>query len=187
MASLRSFACYRKVKRAYTRKSRFKSKSYIKAVPTCKVVKFNYGNLKKDFPTKVLLLSKEHLQVRHNAIESARLSVIRKLNRTLGKDYHFQIRAYPHHVLRENKMITGAGADRMQTGMQRAFGKAAGLAAQLKPKKVIFCCYVDDENVEIVQKAMRSAMHKLPCKCSITTEKVVKKKVKAKKVSEVVA
>src|SRR3990167_10306016 len=122
----RKFKCYRKVKRAYTRKSRFKVKGYIKAVPTNKLVKFNFGDNKRIFPHKVFLVSKEKIQVRHNALESARTSVVRRLTNTLGKDYHFQIRAYPHHVLRENKMITGAGADRMQTGMQRSFGKAMG-------------------------------------------------------------
>lgn len=170
MASLRAFSCYRKVKRAYTRKSKYRTKSYIRSVPVCKVVKFNFGDLKKDFPNKVLLVSKQKLQVRHNAIESARTAVIRKLNKTLGKDYHFQIRSYPHHVLRENKMIAGAGADRMQTGMQRSFGKAMGLAAQMKKEKPIFCVYVDKNNIDIVKKALRSAMPKLPMKCKIVVD-----------------
>ncbi len=167
MATLRSFACYRKVKRAYTRKSKYKTKGYVRSVPTCKVVKFNFGNNKRTFTDKVLLVSKEKIQVRHNAIESARISVVRRLNRTLGKNYHLQIRSYPHHILRENKMITGAGADRMQTGMQRAFGKAMGLAAQLKPKTPIFCVYVDKENMDAVKLALKAAKPKLPCKCAI--------------------
>ena len=167
MAGLRAFSCYRKVKRAYTRKSKYRTKGFIKAVPTCKIVKFNYGNLKKEFPTKVMLVSKETIQIRHNASESARLCVVRRLNKVLGKNYHFQIRSYPHHVLRENKMITGAGADRMQTGMQKSFGKAAGLAAQLKPKKSLFCVYVDAEHVETVKGALRLAMPKLPGKCGV--------------------
>jgi large subunit ribosomal protein L10e len=167
MASLRSFKCYRKVKRAYTRKSRFRTKGYIRAVPTCKIVKFNYGNLKKEFPKLLLLVSKDKMQVRHNAIESARLSVIRRLNKTLGKNYHFQIRSYPHHVLRENKMITGAGADRMQTGMQRSFGKAAGLAAQLKPDTVLFALYLDTANVRMGREALKLAKPKLPCQVRV--------------------
>ena len=170
MASLRAFSCYRKVKRPYTRKSKYKTKGYIKSVPNCKVVKFNYGNNKKEYPQQVMLVSKEMIQVRHNAIESARVAVVRKLNKFLGKNYHFQIRSYPHHVLRENKMIAGAGADRMQTGMQRSFGKAMGLAAQLKPKKTIFCVYVDKENVKHVRTALKSALPKLPGKCAVVVE-----------------
>ncbi|MBL7052109.1 MAG: 50S ribosomal protein L16 [Nanoarchaeota archaeon] len=169
MAGLRSFACYRKVKRANTRKSKYKTKGYVRSVPTCKVVKFNFGNNKKEYTDKIMLVSKERIQVRHNAIESARIAVVRKLNRTLGKNYHFQIRSYPHHILRENKMITGAGADRMQTGMQRSFGKAMGLAAQLKPNTAIFCVYVDKENMDAVRLALKSASPKLPCKCAIVS------------------
>jgi len=171
MVALRAFSCYRKVKRAYTRKSRFKTKGFIKAVPTCKIVKFDFGDLKKDFPKQLQLVSKERLQVRHNALESARVTVVRKLNKTLGKNYRFQIRSYPHHVLRENKMIAGAGADRMQTGMQRAFGKAMGLAAQLKPKTIIFCLDVDSGDVDTARKALKCAMPKLPCKCSVIVSK----------------
>jgi large subunit ribosomal protein L10e len=170
MAGLRTFSCYRKVKRSYTRKSRYKVKGYIKAVPTCKLVKFNFGEVKKEFPCKVFLLSKEKIQVRHNALESARTVVVRKLTQHLGKDYHFQVRCYPHHVLRENKMITGAGADRMQTGMQRSFGKAVGIAAQLKEGSPIFCAYVNKEGVAKAREALKSATPKLPGRCYIEVQ-----------------
>jgi large subunit ribosomal protein L10e len=167
MAGIKKFSCYRKVKRAYTRKSRYKVKGYVKATPVCKMQKFNFGDNKREFPCKVFLVSKERIQVRHNAIESARTSVVRRLTEYLGKDYHFQIRAYPHHVLRENKMITGAGADRMQTGMQRSFGKAVGLAAQLRDGTPIFCVYVEKNGIAKARTALRSATPKLPGRCAI--------------------
>ena len=170
MAGIRKFSCYRKVKRAYTRKSRYKVKGYVKATPVCKMQKFNFGDNKRTFPHKVFLVSKEKIQVRHNALESARTSVVRRLTNTLGKDYHFQIRAYPHHVLRENKMITGAGADRMQTGMQRSFGKATSLAAQLKDGTPIFCVYVEKAGIPHARMALKSATPKLPCKCGIEVQ-----------------
>ena len=130
MASLRKAKCYRNVKRAYTRKSKYKKKGYIKAIPSLKIVKFDIGNLKKKFSNEVSLYSKEKIQVRENALESARLIVNRKLNKVLGaSNFHLKLRLFPHHALRENKMLTGAGADRMQTGMQRAFGKVIGSAA----------------------------------------------------------
>ena len=169
MVGLRKFKCYRKIKRSYTRKSKYKRKSYVKSVPVSKVVRYSMGNPNKDYKYEVNLSTIERVQVRHNAIESARIAVVRKLNRTLGKNYHFQIRSYPHHILRENKMITGAGADRMQTGMQRSFGKAMGLAAQLKPNTAIFCVYVDKENMDAVRLALKSASPKLPCKCAIVS------------------
>ena len=159
-----------KVKRAYTRKSRFKVKGYIKAVPTNKLVKFNFGNNKKEFPHKVFLVSKQKIQVRHNALESARTSVVRRLTKSLGKEYHMQVRSYPHQVLRENKMIAGAGADRMQTGMQRSFGKAVGLAAQLKVGTPIFSVYCSKEAIPNARKALLSATPKLPGRCMIEVE-----------------
>ncbi len=167
MVGLRPFRCYRRVKRAYTRKSKYKAKGYIKAVPTSKIVKFNYGNTKKEFPSKVNLFCKQRIQIRHNAIESARVMVVRKLNKVLGRNYHLQIRLYPHHVLRENKMITGAGADRMQTGMQHAFGKAMGLAAQVKPKQAIFTVHSEKEAIPHIRAALKACTYKLPCKCGI--------------------
>jgi large subunit ribosomal protein L10e len=170
MAGLRAFSCYRKPKRAYTRKSKYKKKGYIKSVPTIKVVKFDLGDLKREFSSQIDLVSKEKIQIRHNAIESARQVVVRKLGK-LGKPYHFKIRVYPHNIIRENKMITGAGADRMQTGMQRAFGKATGSAAILKIDQPIFTLYIDKEDVETLKLALRSAMPKLPCKCKVVIVK----------------
>lgn len=167
MVTIRPFSCYRKVKRAYTRKSRYKVQSYVKTSPVCKISKFNFGDNKRTFSHKVFLVSKQRIQVRHNALESARTSVVRRLTDKLGNNYHLQVRSYPHHVLRENKMITGAGADRMQTGMQRAFGAPVGLAAQLKPKTPIFCVYVEKSGIEHARMALKSAIYKLPCKCAI--------------------
>ena len=167
MAGLRPFRCYRRVKRAYTRKSKYKSKGFIKAVPVSKIVKFNFGNTKKQFPVKVNLICKDRMQIRHNAIESARLMAVRYLNKVMGRNYHLQIRLYPHHVLRENKMLTGAGADRMQTGMQHAFGKAMGLAAQVKPKQAIFTVHIEKDAVNHARAALKKSIPKLPCKCGI--------------------
>ncbi len=165
MVALRKFKCYRKVKRAYTRKSKFKRKSYIKSVPTCKIVRFSMGNPNGEFKYEVSLASKDRVQVRHNAIESARLVSNRRLEKITGKaDYYFRVRLYPHHILRENKMIVGAGADRMQTGMQRAFGRVVGIAAQLKKGQNIFSVYVNEKDLETAKDAMKAAVRRLPFK-----------------------
>lgn len=167
MAGLRAFSCYRKVKRAYTRKSKYRAKGYVRAVPVSKVIKFDQGDLKKEFESKTDMLCKDRIQIRHNAIESARQVINRKLSTKLGKNYHLQVRVVPHHVLRENKMLTGAGADRMQTGMQKAFGKAMGLAAQIKIGQPIFSVFTDKKDVEFTKVALKAGIHKLPCKCSV--------------------
>lgn len=168
--ALRKGKAYRKVVRAYTRKSRFKKKGFIKAVQNIKIVKFDLGNLKKQFSNQIDLISKEKIQIRHNAIESARLIINRRLNRALGNNYHLKIRVYPHHQLRENKMLTGAGADRMQSGMQRSFGKVIGSAAQVKKGQAIFTAYVDEKDIEVAKEALKKGISRLPCKCSIEAQ-----------------
>ena len=49
-----------------------------------------------------------------------------------GKDnYHIRVRPHPFHVLRVNKMLSCAGADRLQTGMRGAFGRTYGKCARV--------------------------------------------------------
>ncbi|MFA6888158.1 MAG: 50S ribosomal protein L16 [Candidatus Woesearchaeota archaeon] len=171
MAKLRKGVAYRRLERPYTRKSKYKNLSYVRSTPTNKVVKFDMGNYSKKFPHKVLLVSKADIQLRHNAIESARMACIRKLEGNLGKsDFRFQVRVYPHHILRENPLAAGAGADRMSTGMQRSFGKCIGLAAQVRKGKTIFSVDVEKVNLDIAKKALKSASHKFACQTSITLE-----------------
>ncbi len=71
------------------------------------------------------------------------------------------LRVYPHVLLRENKMIATAGADRLQEGMRRAFGKSTGLAARIRPGQVIFEAYVTAPNLELAQDAFRTAASKI--------------------------
>ncbi len=166
MTAIRPGHCYTPMKRAYTRKSKYSKLSFIRAPPTSKVVKYEYGDLKKSFPVEVNLVAKEPMQLRHNAIESARTVVIRRLD-SLGANYMMRIRIVPHHVLRENKMISGAGADRLQKGMQKSFGRAIGLAAQVKKGKTIFSVYVNKEGIATAKKALEAATYRLPIKSVI--------------------
>jgi hypothetical protein len=54
---------------------------------------------------------------------------------------------HPFHVLRINKMLSCAGADRLQTGMRGAFGKPAGLAARVAIGQVLLSIRTKDVNV----------------------------------------
>lgn len=178
MATLRKFKCYRTVKRAYTRKSKYKRKSYIRGVPLSKVVRYTMGAPNKEYQYEVSLASTMPVQVRHNALESARLTSNRRLEEKAGKtDYFFKIRTYPHHVLRENKMIVGAGADRMQTGMKKAFGKVVGIAAQLKKGQKLFSVYVNKDKIDVAKLAMEAATKRLPFKGIIKIEKIKPKSI----------
>ncbi len=168
MATLRKFKCYRNVTRAYTRKSKYKPKAYVKTFPNSRLVRFHMGEIHKGFSHKIDLITKERVQVRDNALESARQVSNRRLEKALGRaGYHFHVLVYPHHALRENKMLVGAGADRMQTGMQQAFGKVIGIAAQLRKNQRVFTVYVNENGIEAAKDALRKANHRLPFRSSI--------------------
>jgi large subunit ribosomal protein L10e len=78
-----------------------------------------------------------------------------------------RLTVYPHLVLRENKMIATAGADRLQEGMRRAFGKATGLAARVKPDQSIFEAYVSKANLQLAKDGFKVASSKLGCPTSV--------------------
>jgi len=168
MATLRKACAYRKVVRAYTRKSKYKRKGFIKAVPVSKIVRFHMGETKKDFPKTVKLVATEKFQIRHNALESCRILVNRQLQNKFGnKGYHFFINIYPHHILRNNKMLSGAGADRMQTGMKQSFGKVEGMAAQVKKGTTIFTAEVLEDGADFAREMLMKTKTRIPGRTTI--------------------
>ncbi len=121
------------------------------------------GNLSQEFPTEVDLIVEEACQIRHSALEAARITVNRRLLKEVGRsNFHFKVRIFPHHVLRENKQATGAGADRVSEGMRLAFGKAVGTAARVEPGQKIMTVYSTPQYLEKIKDALRHGGHKLP-------------------------
>ena len=176
---LRKGHCYSKVnKRPYTRKSKVKSKSYIKTVPPMKIAKFIMGDINgfnnKKYPVSVSLIAVNPVQIRDNAIEASRQLIHRHLEKKLKGAFYFAVSAFPHNVLRENKMLTGAGADRMQTGMQLSFGKPVGIAARIKAGGKIFNVACNKDMVPVVRKIMAKVKPKLPGKKAIIVEELKK-------------
>ena len=170
--SLRPAKCYRKPHRPYTRQSKRKpKKGYVKGVPRPKISIFEMGK-KDEYEIKVFLVSKNYVQIRHNALEAARVSIVQKMEKTLGKGgpFFFRVRPYPHHVLRENALATGAGADRFQQGMRSSFGKPIGTAARVKTNQKVFEIQVNKEHEKTAKEAMKRANHKLPTKTKIIIE-----------------
>jgi large subunit ribosomal protein L10e len=170
MASLRKANAYSKKKVVpYTRASKKRAKSYVKTIPAQKIVKFEMGKMKEfnegKFPHVVTIVCRENVQIRHNAFEACRQFINKKLDKELNGQYRFKVVPYPHHIQRENKMLTGAGADRMQTGMQLSYGKAMGKAAILKPNSRIFeIAIASEKSVPYVRKVIQQVKVKLPCK-----------------------
>ena len=74
----------------------------------------------------------EKEQVTSEALEAARIAANKYMVKNAGKDtFHLRVRVHPFHVLRINKMLSCAGADRLQTGMRGAFGKPQGVCARV--------------------------------------------------------
>jgi large subunit ribosomal protein L10e len=168
MAKKRRAVAYRNIERPYTRYSKYKKRNFVRGNPHINVVRFDLGNKTKKFAKRVVLISSKAVQIRHMAIESARLACNRTLEKAIGKEnYHLKFLIYPHHILRENPLASGAGADRMSTGMKKSFGKAIGKAAQVKVGKHIMFVDIDEKNIPIAKKALRFASHKFPMSCSI--------------------
>ena len=163
--------CYRKGNgQPYTRKQ------YIKGKPQIKIAKFQ-GGQRGDYDFSVQLLMNEKMQITHMAIESTRLAANKTLEKTTGESGYFsKLRIYPHVLLRENKMIAAAGADRLQEGMRRAFGKAVSLAARVKRGQCIMELQVKKEHLEAAKNALKGACIKLPGTPSIKVVPLTKKK-----------
>jgi len=168
VARLRKFVAYRRLERPYTRTSKYKAKSYIAMTPNPKVVRFDAGDGSKDFKCTLNLLAKSDLQIRDNALESARQTSNKLLETYLGLNgFHLRVKAYPYHVLREHALAAGAGADRFSSGMAHSFGKPIGLAARIKRGQTIFQLKVDKQNLQVAKQALERASKKLPCSCTI--------------------
>ena len=158
---------YRDVKgQAYTRKK------FAKGFPPPKIVKFTMGDPKGNFEFEAKLVALRRAQIRHSALEAARVAANRILTDKLVKDFLMQIHPYPHVILRENKMIFGAHADRLQQGMRRSFGKAIGTAARIKPEQTIITVKVKNTAVETAKESLKRASAKLPIPCKIIVEKI---------------
>jgi len=141
---------FRHVKnRAYTRKD------YARGFPPPKIVKFTMGDTKADFEIEGRLLATERAQIRHCALEAARVATNRVLMDKLVNDYLMVVHPYPHIILRENKMIFGAHADRLQQGMRRSFGTAVGTAAKVEVGQTIITVKVKASAIETAKESLK--------------------------------
>merc|ERR1712161_90602 len=153
--------CYRYCKNKPYPKSRF-----CRGVPDPKIRIFDLGRKKAgvdEFPLCVHLVSDELEQLSAEALEAARICCNKYMVKHTAKDqFHIRIRVHPYHVLRINKMLSCAGADRLQTGMRGAFGKPQGLCARVNIGQILLSVRSRD-NVRIhVLEALRRAKYKFP-------------------------
>ena len=152
--------------RAYTRKE------YIRKNPNSRIVQYDMGNLRDEFPVSLSLAVKKPAQIRHNSLEAARIASNRLMQRAAGRmGYHLKLRVYPHQIVRENPMATGAGADRVQSGMRNAFGKPISVEAIVKKDQRIITIDCQEKNFEEAKVALKRAGMKLPVPCKIVVDK----------------
>ena len=139
----------------------FTRKEFIKGKPQLLIKKFQ-GGKRGTYRYRVQLLINENIQLRQGAIESMRLTANKTLEEKAGEaGYYSRLRVYPHNLLRENKQIATAGADRISEGMRRAWGKATSLGARVREGQCIMELYVNEEHLGAARRALKKACVKL--------------------------
>jgi len=153
--------CYRYCKNKPYPKSRF-----CRGVPDPKIQIYDVGRKAapvEEFQLCVHLLSCEYEQISSESLEASRIVVNKYMTKFAGKDsFHLRVRAHPFHVLRINKMLSCAGADRLQTGMRRAFGKPTGVVARINIGQIILSIRAKDQHLKQVLESLRRAKFKFP-------------------------
>ena len=100
-------------------------------MPDPKIRIFDCGSKKMDvdqFPFVAHLVSDEKEQISSEAMEAARVACNKYMIKTCGKDgFHIRTRCHPHHVIRQNKMLSCA----IRTASPWADALASTLGIQL--------------------------------------------------------
>merc|ERR1712179_130555 len=103
----------------------------------------------------------EKQQLGSECLEAGRIVINKFMVLRTGKEgFHIRVRAHPFMVLRQNKMLSCAGADRLSSGMRHAFGKPLGIAARINIGQVIFSLRTKLEHKDKAVEAMRRASYK---------------------------
>ncbi|BDA47733.1 60S ribosomal protein L10 [Coccomyxa sp. Obi] len=153
--------CYRQIKNKPYPKSR-----YCRGVPDPKIRIYDVGAKRApvdQYPFCVHLVSWEKENITSEALEAARIAANKYMVKNAGKDtFHLRVRVHPFHVLRINKMLSCAGADRLQTGMRGAFGKPQGVCARVAIGQILLSIRCKDVHSPQSQEALRRAKFKFP-------------------------
>jgi large subunit ribosomal protein L10e len=152
----------------------YTSKQFAPGAPNPKVARFTTGKSRPDYDYLFRLISEGKVQIRHNALEAARVAASKKVALVGEENFFLKVVTYPHIILRENKMIATAGADRLQEGMRKAFGKPIGLAARVDIGDTVLELSLKAENLEKGKEAMKAAATKLPMKTRMEVIKLEK-------------
>ena len=151
--------CYRYQKNKPYIKSR-----YCRGVPESKIRIYDVGNKAAHvdlFPFVAHLVCDEKQQISSEALEACRVAINKYLTKHIGKEaYHIRMRAHPFHVLRANKMLSCAGADRLSSGMRHSYGKPIGVAARVDIGQILLSVRAKDAHEKFVIEAIRRGKFK---------------------------
>jgi len=153
--------CYRQIKNKPYPKSR-----YCRGVPDSKIRIYDVGMKRfsvETFPACIHLVSWEKENVSSEALEAARIACNKYMVKNTSKEaFHLRVRIHPFHVLRINKMLSCAGADRLQTGMRGAFGKPQGVCSRVDIGQILLSVRCKEANIDSAAEALRRAKFKFP-------------------------
>merc|ERR1711865_1098031 len=152
--------CMRYQKNKPYPKSRFN-----RGVPDPKLRIYDVGKKRAKFDAFsecVHLVCYEKEQITSEALEASRIACNKYMSTNCGREnFHMRIRVHPFRVIRINKMLSCAGADRLQTGMRGAFGKTYGTVARVNIGQIL-CSIRCRENVsKAALEALRRAKYKI--------------------------
>ena len=158
--------CYRYQKNKPYPKSRFN-----RGVPDPKLRIYDVGKKRArydQFPGCVHLVCYEKEQITSEALEAARIACNKYMQTKVGRDqFHMRMRVHPWHVVRINKMLSCAGADRLQQGMRGAFGKALLKAARVSIGQIIMSVRCNLHHINFAQESLRRSKFKFPGRMKI--------------------
>jgi len=137
-------------------------REYIKSIPQSKIKHYNIGKQNEKYDYKVLIISEQYTLILARALEAMRITANRYLTESVGRGSFFlRTRPVPHHIIRERKFLGMAGADRIQKGMRRSYGKPSDRAAVVDIGDIIIEIWIKAKDLEHAKRAARLAMYKL--------------------------
>ena len=153
--------CFRYQKNKPYPKSRFN-----RGVPDPKLRIYDVGKKKArhdQFAACVHLVCYEKEQITSEALEAARIACNKYMQTKVGREaFHMRIRVHPWHTIRINKMLSCAGADRLQQGMRGAFGKPLCKTARVNIGQILMSVRCNPEHVNHAKEALRRSKFKFP-------------------------
>ncbi|XP_012038206.2 large ribosomal subunit protein uL16-like isoform X1 [Ovis aries] len=150
----------------YCKNKLYPKSCFCRGVPDARICIFDLGRKKAkvdEFPLSGHMVSYEYEQLSSEALEAAHICANKYMVKSCGKDgFHLQVWLDPFHVIHINKMLSCAGANRLQTGMCGAFGKPQGTVARVHIGQVIMSIHTKLQNKDHVIEALCWAKFKFP-------------------------